>query len=124
MIHGKDMDILERDKVMVNFRKGLTKVLIATNVLARGIDVPQVSLVINYDVPVDGHGNPDPPTYLHRIGRSARWGRPGLAFSFVHDDKSRGVLKAIEAYFAPREIKLFRVDDIPNIEQMLREFEN
>jgi len=49
--------------------------LITTNVLARGVDVDNVCLVVNYDVPVDKEGQPDFDTYLHRIGRSGRWGR-------------------------------------------------
>ncbi len=56
-------------------RFGRTKVLITTNVLARGIDILQITLVINYDMPVDKTGKPDFATYIHRIGRAGRFGR-------------------------------------------------
>ncbi len=61
----------ERDKVMKEFRNGATRVLISTDLLARGIDVYQVSIVINYDLPMQKE------TYIHRIGRSGRFGRKG-----------------------------------------------
>jgi superfamily II DNA/RNA helicase len=54
-----------------------------------GIDIQQVSLVINYDMPMDTDRNPDPDTYLHRIGRSGRFGRKGCAINLVHDRRSR-----------------------------------
>jgi translation initiation factor 4A len=67
----------ERDKVMKEFRTGATRVLITTDLLARGIDVYQVSLVINYDIPRQKE------TYIHRIGRSGRFGRKGTAINFI-----------------------------------------
>jgi ATP-dependent RNA helicase DDX19/DBP5 len=73
-LHG-DLLPEERDRVMDEFRKGTAKVLIATNVLSRGIDVLQVSLVINFDLPTDEMRGPDLETYLHRIGRTGRFGR-------------------------------------------------
>lgn len=79
-MHG-DMKQEERDKVMNEFRLGNSRVLISTDVWARGIDVQQVSLVINYDIPIDRE------SYIHRIGRSGRFGRKGVAISFItHDD--------------------------------------
>ena len=75
----------ERDALLQDFRSGKSKVLITTNVLARGIDVSSVSMVINYDIPMKGRGDtaPDPETYLHRIGRTGRFGRIGVSISFV-----------------------------------------
>jgi translation initiation factor 4A len=67
----------ERDKVMKEFRTGASRVLVTTDLLARGIDVYQVSLVINYDIPKQRE------TYIHRIGRSGRFGRKGTAINFV-----------------------------------------
>lgn len=67
----------ERDKVMREFRQGASRVLVTTDLLARGIDVYQVSLVINYDIPRQKE------TYIHRIGRSGRFGRKGTAINFV-----------------------------------------
>ncbi|MEE8132579.1 MAG: DEAD/DEAH box helicase [Nitrososphaerales archaeon] len=77
-IHG-DLPQSKRDNVMYRFRKGLDDILIATDLAARGIDVPQVGHVINYDVPND------PLMYFHRIGRTARAGGSGLAFTLVSD---------------------------------------
>jgi len=72
-----DLDQRERDLVMREFRSGSSRVLISTDLLARGIDVQQVSLVINYDLPSNMEN------YLHRIGRSGRFGRKGAAINFV-----------------------------------------
>ncbi|KAJ0979340.1 hypothetical protein J5N97_014814 [Dioscorea zingiberensis] len=80
--HG-DMDQNTRDIIMREFRSGSSRVLITTDLLARGIDVQQVSLVINYDLPTQ------PENYLHRIGRSGRFGRKGVAINFItlNDEK-------------------------------------
>lgn len=75
-IHGA-MEQNVRDDIMHQFRTGQTRVLITTDLLARGIDVQQVALVINYDVPNDKEN------YLHRVGRGARFGRKGVAINFV-----------------------------------------
>lgn len=77
-IHG-DLPQSKRDDAMHRFRKGLDDILVATELAARGIDVPQVGHVINYDVPSD------PLMYFHRIGRTARAGGSGLAFTLVSD---------------------------------------
>lgn len=75
-MHG-DMDMRERQQVMKDFRSGASRVLISTDLLARGIDVHAVSLVINYDLPSNREN------YIHRIGRSGRYGRKGVAINFV-----------------------------------------
>ena len=85
---------------MEAFRKQETNVLITTNVLARGVDVENVCLVINYDVPVDHEGKPDFETYLHRIGHMGRFGHKGTAISLISDQKSLEVLASIEAHFS------------------------
>ncbi|ETW28904.1 eukaryotic initiation factor 4A [Plasmodium falciparum FCH/4] len=93
-MHG-DMDQKDRDLIMREFRSGSTRVLVTTDLLARGIDVQQVSLVINYDLPAS------PDTYIHRIGRSGRFGRKGVAINFVtNDDKEKDKLKKIESYYS------------------------
>lgn len=89
----------ERDITMQAFRDGESTVLITTNVLARGVDVDNVMMVINYDVPVDKDGEPDYETYLHRIGRTGRFGRKGTAISLIGDDRSLQVLACIEQHF-------------------------
>jgi len=75
-IHGS-LDRTERDDTLRDFRNGKFRVLISSNITARGIDVQQIGIVINFDIPKD------PNTYLHRIGRSGRWGRKGMAINFV-----------------------------------------
>lgn len=90
-MHG-DMEQKERDLIMREFRSGSSRVLITTDLLARGIDVQQVSLVINYDLPTNREN------YIHRIGRSGRFGRKGVAINFVTEEDKR-VLKDIESYY-------------------------
>eukprot|EP00270_Netrium_digitus_P016437 TRINITY_DN58_c0_g1_i4.p1 TRINITY_DN58_c0_g1~~TRINITY_DN58_c0_g1_i4.p1 ORF type:complete len:414 (-),score=126.20 TRINITY_DN58_c0_g1_i4:348-1589(-) len=89
--HG-DMDQNTRDVIMREFRSGSSRVLITTDLLARGIDVQQVSLVINYDLPTQ------PENYLHRIGRSGRFGRKGVAINFVTKDDER-MLQDIQRFY-------------------------
>ena len=89
----------ERDVTMQAFRDGESTVLITTNVLARGVDVDNVMMVVNYDVPVDKDGDPDYETYLHRIGRTGRFGRKGTAITLVSDERSLHVLASIEQHF-------------------------
>ena len=81
-----------RDDAYVNFKAGKYRVLISSDVTARGIDIQQVSTVINFDLPKSVH------TYLHRIGRSGRWGRKGTGISFVTRRDIRQ-LKEIEVYY-------------------------
>merc|ERR1711871_899064 len=90
-LHG-DMDQKERELIMREFRSGSSRVLITTDLLARGIDVQQVSLVINYDLPKDREN------YIHRIGRSGRFGRKGVAINFIVQDDVR-VLRDIEQFY-------------------------
>ncbi|KAK3871661.1 hypothetical protein Pcinc_023219 [Petrolisthes cinctipes] len=90
-MHG-DMDQKERDVIMREFRSGSSRVLITTDLLARGIDVQQVSLVINYDLPSNRE------SYIHRIGRGGRFGRKGVAINFVTAEDSR-TLMDIEDYY-------------------------
>jgi superfamily II DNA/RNA helicase len=87
------MDKSDRDKAFADFRGGTFRVLISSNVTARGIDIQQVSVVINFDIPKDVH------TYLHRIGRSGRWGRKGVGINLItRRDMSK--LKEIEQYYS------------------------
>jgi len=90
----------ERDATMQAFRNGESNVLITTNVLARGVDIDNVCMVVNYDIPVDKDGNPDYETYLHRIGRTGRFGKKGTAINLIDDTRSIEVLAAIESHFA------------------------
>lgn len=103
--------------------------LITTNVLARGIDVPQVSMVVNYDVPVKAvhqpvenpRNPPDPATYLHRIGRTGRLNKRGVAISLVDTGKPHELakLKEIEAYWS-KPIEELVVEDEDNIKDKVQ----
>jgi ATP-dependent RNA helicase DDX19/DBP5 len=119
LLHGGDMEPAERDKVLDDFRSNKTRILITTNVLARGIDILQISLVINYDLPLDANSKPEPETYLHRIGRSGRFGRAGIAINFVDDDKSKRDLKYIEKHFQ-KDCKPFKEEDLEQLGKMLQ----
>lgn len=99
-IHG-DMPQDARDRVMEEFRSGSTRVLIATDLWGRGIDVQQVSLVICYDLCSNRE------LYIHRIGRSGRFGRKGVAINFVRDEDMR-LLKDIEQFYKTQ------IDEMPN----------
>jgi superfamily II DNA/RNA helicase len=91
-IHS-NMDKMEREKSFAEFRNGSARVLISSNVTARGIDIQQVSVVINFDLPKDIH------TYLHRIGRSGRWGRKGNGINLI-TRRDIYKMKEIETYYA------------------------
>jgi len=91
-IHS-DLSAEEREDVMKTFRAGRSRVLIATDIVARGIDVQGVSVVINFDL-TDKFG-----TYVHRIGRCGRFGRKGLAINFVTGKEHR-LLRELEAYYS------------------------
>lgn len=97
-IHS-NMDKEERAQNFENFKKGITRVLISSNVTARGIDVQQVSTVINFDLPSCVH------TYLHRIGRSGRWGRKGIGMNFV-TRRDNYKLKEIEQHYSTEIVKM------------------
>jgi len=98
-MHG-DMPQQERNAIMEEFRTAKSRVLISTDVWARGIDVQNVSLVINYDLP------PNRELYIHRIGRSGRYGRKGVAINFVKNDDVR-ILRDIEQYYSTQ------IDEMP-----------
>lgn len=83
----------ERRETYDQFRTGKSRVLISSNVTARGIDIQQVSVVINFDIPKDTH------VYLHRIGRSGRWGRKGVAINFI-TPRDSNKLNEIEKYYS------------------------
>ncbi|EPQ59098.1 DEAD-domain-containing protein [Gloeophyllum trabeum ATCC 11539] len=98
-MHG-EMPQKERDAIMSEFRAGSSRVLITTDVWARGIDVQQVSLVINYDLPSNREN------YIHRIGRSGRFGRKGVAINFVTVDDVK-ILRDIEQFYSTQ------IDEMP-----------
>ncbi|XP_056589448.1 ATP-dependent RNA helicase DDX19A [Triplophysa dalaica] len=112
-----EMTVEQRAAVIERFKVGKEKVLITTNVCARGIDVEQVSVVINFDPPVDKDGYPDNETYLHRIGRTGRFGKRGLAINMVDSQKSMEILRKIEKHFNKKIMRL-DTDDLDEIEKI------
>lgn len=101
-IHG-DMSQSDRNQIIKEFRAGKTRVLISTDLLSRGIDIQQISIVINYDLPKDLEN------YIHRIGRSGRYGRKGVSINFITNydiDK----MKRIEEYYNTM------IEELPNVD--------
>ena len=92
-IHG-EMETAERKKRMEDFRSGAVRVLIATDVLARGIDVQTVNVVINYEMPTNREN------YLHRIGRTGRYGRKGLSINLIAGADELAMQKDIEKTYS------------------------
>ena len=90
-IHGS-LNKDERIDILNDFKSGSKNVLISSDLTARGIDIQQISLVINFDIPKDIH------TYLHRIGRSGRWGRKGAAINFICE-RDLNTMRRIENYY-------------------------
>ena len=105
-MHGQ-MPQKERDAIMEEFRSGESRVLITTDIWGRGLDVQQVSLVINYDLPLNRE------FYIHRIGRSGRYGRKGVAINFATNDDVR-ILRDIEQYYS------IQIDEMPmNVAELM-----
>jgi superfamily II DNA/RNA helicase len=102
-IHS-NMDFSTRTTSFNQFKNGSSRVLISSNVTARGIDIQQVGVVINFDLPKDIH------TYLHRIGRSGRWGRKGTGINFI-TRRDIGKMKEIERHYAT-EIRELPIDNL------------
>lgn len=105
-MHG-DMGHAERKEIFQKFQKGAFRVLISTNITSRGIDVQQVSVVINFDIPKCPHN------YLHRIGRSGRWGRKGLAINFV-TKRDVHLMRGIEKHYKKEIMELPNQNELKN----------
>ncbi|MED6204911.1 DEAD-box ATP-dependent RNA helicase 38 [Stylosanthes scabra] len=113
------LDHEQRDKIVREFRDGLTQVLISTDVLARGFDQQQVNLVINYDLPIKHTAEytrefePDYEVYLHRVGRAGRFGRKGAVFNLICDERDERLMSKIENHFSNRvsEVRGKSVED-------------
>ena len=98
----------ERKDIMDRFKSGKIRVLLSTDLLARGIDIQQLSLVINYDIPREKE------TYIHRIGRSGRYGRKGVAINFINESEIQ-TLKELESFYDTQ------INEMPeNIDEYLR----
>ena len=114
-----ELSVEERINVLDRFRDSKIKILITTNVMARGIDIEQVNVVVNFDLPVDANGKADCETYLHRIGRTGRFGKVGFAFNMVDSKKAMDIMKVIENHFGKPITKLDTndVDELGKIQQ-------
>ena len=110
-LHG-DIPQAQREKILARFRSKKTRILVATDVAARGIDIEGLTHVVNYAIPYDG------PTYVHRIGRTGRAGAKGLAFTLVRPEERRRVeyLKQV----AKKSTKGDLIEDkIPSVDEVL-----
>lgn len=116
MLNG-DLTVEQRLAVLDRFRAGIEKVLVATNVLSRGIDVEQVTIVVNFDLPMDMNKKADCETYLHRIGRTGRFGKTGIAINLVDSEQSMQLLQTIEEHFG-KKIKFLDAEDVDEIERI------
>lgn len=106
-IHS-NMSTKERQDIINDFKKGKHRVLISSDITARGLDVQQVSVVVNFDFPRNKH------TYLHRIGRSGRWGRKGIAINFI-TKRDAEYLSEIESWYG------IKIEELPvNFGELIR----
>ena len=101
------LETQKRDALFTKFRNGAINLLIATNLAERGIDLPIVNTVINLEVPWSKSGEGvsltvDPTIYLHRVGRTGRIGRQGVAMTFVVSDNDRQALTKIRETYRPK----------------------
>ncbi|NWR79224.1 DDX25 helicase, partial [Centropus unirufus] len=111
-----ELTVPQRANVIQRFRDGKEKVLIVTNVCARGIDVQQVTIVVNFSLPTHEKNEPDFETYLHRIGRTGRFGKNGIAFSMV-ESWNVGLVYKIEEHFQTK-IRQLDPDDMDELERL------
>ena len=130
IMHSK-MDKEERDETMEGFRNQVINVLITTNLIARGIDVPECQLVVNYDVPtkyIEGKGGKhqvgDAEVYLHRIGRTGRFGTPGVAITIYDRDIDKELFDQILDHYKMDVPQLMGPDHLTEIFEKLEDEAN
>merc|ERR1719223_831736 len=90
---------MERIKRYKSFKEYSSRIIVTTDLFGRGIDIERVNIVINYDFPVDTHGEAPSDCYLHRVGRAGRFGTKGLAISFVSSDEDEAALESVQKRF-------------------------
>lgn len=110
-LHG-DIPQGQREKILSRFRNGKTRILVATDVAARGIDIEGLTHVVNYDLPFDG------PTYVHRIGRTGRAGSSGVAVTFVKPEERRKLQFLKNAILRSAKGEMIE-EKIPSVEKVL-----
>jgi ATP-dependent RNA helicase DDX19/DBP5 len=124
VLYGKDLKPTERDAVMRDFVTGKTTVLIATNVASRGIDVPSVNFVVNYELPVmhafhSNQSKADFETYCHRVGRAGRFGRIGAAINFASNNEEKQIIAQIQKFFN-KPITELSFDNFEHLENTIK----
>jgi len=112
-----ELDIEQRLSILNRFRDGKEKVLITTNIAARGIDCEQVTIVINFDLPIDQMQQPDYETYLRRISMTGRFGKKGLVINFVDGCRTMTMVEQISRHFG-KPINVLQVDDLDELEKL------
>lgn len=114
-----DLEVMDRAAILKRFKSGQEKWLVTTNVCSRGIDVEQVTLVINFDMPITSKREADCETYLHRIGRTGRFGKSGVAVNFITTDRDWEIMKEIEKHFNKEIIQLNDTEDYDEMQEKL-----
>lgn len=115
LIHGELSDS-ERSDTLIKFRKTYTRILVATDVIARGIDVQQVGLVINYDIP---YGEGYMEKYIHRVGRSGRYGKLGVAINMMTNDNNKGDWYKLKSISKQYEVCMYELPELEEISYYL-----
>lgn len=110
VLHGQLTDE-QRDSVIAKYKSGEIKALVTTNVLSRGLDVPQLNVAVNYDIPRTMNREPDIETYIHRIGRTGRFNRTGVSITFVSGEKDLSDLMFIQKKIKD-QIKYITIDSM------------
>jgi ATP-dependent RNA helicase DeaD len=113
-IHGDLMQV-KREKVMKQFREGSFNVLVATDLASRGLDIDEITHIINYDVPED------PESFVHRVGRTARMGESGLAITLITPEEGRlltEIEKLIDKQITPMKVEGFEPSEPPEHEKV------
>ena len=116
--------MVARDKMIDEFRLNLFTTLISTNALVRGIDVPEVNFVVNFDVPItvkEGKKDPDYANFMHRVGRTGRFGTDGVAVTLMADETDEEMMRLIAKHYDIEIIELKSFDQLVEaIEEMRR----
>lgn len=110
-----EIEMEARDKMIDEFRKLNFTTLISTNVLARGIDVPEVDIVVNFDVPItvkEGWRDPDYANFMHRVGRTGRFGTDGVAVTLMADETDEEMMRLIAKHYDIEIIELKSFDQL------------
>lgn len=110
-----DLTVEQRAQALEDFKNGEQRVMISTNLMARGIDIESVTLVVNYDLPVEqGTGQVDKETYLHRIGRTGRFGKDGIAINMISSAEEKQMIDILMSHFGQPIHEL----DATNLEEL------